>query len=351
MGGLRAEALGKVFADGTRALEGVSFEAEPGRVLGLLGPSGCGKSTLLRIVAGLESATEGRLFLDGERFDERPPGARGVGFVFQNYALYPHLDVRRNLSLALEVQGLGEEEIAARVRDTAARLGLEGLLERRPRQLSGGQQQRVALGRALARRPRLFLMDEPLSNLDALLRESMRSELKALFRSLDAIVLYVTHDQAEALSLADEVLVLRDGQVRQRAAPLDLYRRPADLFTASFVGSPRMTLWHGAREGAELVVGRARVPIPPAVSGGDLWVGMRPEDVEVLDAPASGAWPARVVVAEPTGDRILLTLDVAGQSLRALAAARAWPEDVYLRVQDARLHWFDAGSTKRVEPR
>ncbi|HET9317191.1 MAG TPA: ABC transporter ATP-binding protein [Vicinamibacteria bacterium] len=347
---LRAEGIGKVFPDGTRALSDVSFVAEPGRVLGLLGPSGCGKSTLLRIVAGLEEASEGRLLLDGERFDERPPGARGVGFVFQSYALYPHLSVRRNLSLALEVQGLPAEEVGARVRDTAARLGLESLLDRRPRQLSGGQQQRVALGRALARRPRLFLMDEPLSNLDALLREGMRSELKAMFRSLDAIVLYVTHDQAEALGLADEVLVLHDGLVRQRAAPLELYRRPADVFTAGFVGSPRMTLWRGARHGADLVVGRVRVPVPAGIAGLDLWVGARPEDVEVRDAATPDSWPARVAVGEPTGDRILLTLDVAGQSLRALAAPRAWPEDVHVRIDPAKRHWFDGSTGLRVEP-
>jgi len=350
MGALRAEGITKVFDDGTRALDGVSFVAEPGRVLGLLGPSGCGKSTLLRIVAGLETATEGRLLLDGARFDDRPAGERGVGFVFQNYALYPHLSVRRNLSLALEVARLPRPEIEERVRDTARRLGIEALLERRPRQLSGGQQQRVALGRALARRPRLFLMDEPLSNLDALLRESTRSELKGLFRSLDAIVLYVTHDQAEALSLADEILVLKDGLVRQRAAPLELYQRPADVFTASFVGSPRMALWRGAREDGRLAVGDLRVPIPEGVQGADLWVGMRPEDVEVLDGPSPDAWEARLDVAEPTGDRVLLTLDVAGQVLRALTTFRSLPERLHVRVPAAKRHWFDGVTQRRIDP-
>jgi multiple sugar transport system ATP-binding protein len=326
----------------------VSFAAQPGRVLGLLGPSGCGKSTLLRIVAGLETATEGRLSLDGERFDDRAPGERGVGFVFQNYALYPHLSVRRNLSLALEVQRLSADAIDARVLETAQRLGLEPLLDRRPRQLSGGQQQRVALGRALARRPRLFLMDEPLSNLDALLREGMRSELKALFRSLDAIVLYVTHDQAEALSLADEVMVLKDGCVRQQAPPLELYRRPADVFTATFVGSPRMTLWRGERRDGDLAVGQVRVPIPPGVAGDDLWVGMRPEDVEVLDQPSADAWPAHIRTVEPTGDRVLLTLDAAGQALRALAPARSWPEQVHVRIAEGRRHWFDGPTERRI---
>jgi multiple sugar transport system ATP-binding protein len=349
MAELRADGIGKTFADGTRALSDVSFTARSGQVLGLLGPSGCGKSTLLRVVAGLEEATAGTLTLDGERFDRRPPGERGIGFVFQNYALYPHLSVRRNLSLALEVQGLGRDEIEARVRDTAQRLGIDSLLDRRPRQLSGGQQQRVALGRALARRPRLFLMDEPLSNLDALLRESMRSELKALFRSLDAIVLYVTHDQAEALGLADEVLVLKDGVIRQRAAPLDLYRRPADAFTATFVGSPRMTLWTGVREADDFAVGRVRLRVPSGLPGRDLQLGLRPEDVEVLDAPASDAWPARIRVAEPMGDRVLLTLDVMGETLRALVPAREWAGDVHVRAPASRQHWFDGRTGKRIE--
>jgi multiple sugar transport system ATP-binding protein len=349
MGGLRAEGLTKVFADGTRALDDVSFAAEPGRVLALLGPSGCGKSTLLRIVAGLETATRGSLSLDGQPFDGLPAGARGVGFVFQNYALYPHLSVRRNLSLALEVQRLPGAEIESRVQDVAGRLGLLPLLERRPRQLSGGQQQRVALGRALVRRPRLFLMDEPLSNLDALLREGMRSELKALFRSVDAIVLYVTHDQAEAMGLADEVMVLKDGVVRQRAAPLELYRRPADVFTATFVGSPRMTVWRGVREGESLAVGGLRVPVPPGVEGRELMLGLRPEDVQVLDVAAPDAWSARVEVVEPSGDRALVTLDVAGQRLRALVPPpREGLVDAYVHVPPEKRHWFDAVTEKRV---
>jgi ABC-type sugar transport system ATPase subunit len=348
MPGLQAQGITKVFADGTRALSEVSFTAERGHVLALLGPSGCGKSTLLRIVAGLESATAGRLTLDGAPFDTVAPGDRGVGFVFQDYALYPHLSVRRNLSLALEVQRVPAPEIDARVRDTAARLGIDSLLDRRPRQLSGGQRQRVALGRALARRPRLFLMDEPLSNLDALLREGMRSELKGLFRSLDAIVLYVTHDQAEAMALADEVLVLKDGMVRQRAAPLDVYRRPADVFTATFVGSPRMTTWRGARENGALAVGELRVPIPGGVDTRELVVGVRPEDVTLVDAAAPDAWPARVEVVEPTGDRMLVTLDASGQRLRALVPARELGGTIFVRIPHDRYHWFDAATGRRV---
>jgi len=220
---LEARGLTKVFPNGAKALDDVSFDVAPGRVLTLLGPSGCGKSTILRIVAGLEEATSGSVSLDGEPLDGVPPGARDVGFVFQNYALYPHLSVARNFSLALEARRLPRDEIASRVVETARLLGLEKLLDRRPGQLSGGQQQRVALGRALARRPRVYLMDEPLSNLDALLREEMRRELKALFDRVGKTVLYVTHDQSEAMSLSDEVIVLVAGRVRQAALPLDLY--------------------------------------------------------------------------------------------------------------------------------
>ena len=351
MGELRGEGLVKVFPGGKRGLDGVSFVARPGRVLTLLGPSGCGKSTLLRIVAGLERATEGRLLLDGEPLDDVTPGARDVGFVFQSYALYPHLTVAGNLSLALRVRRVPAAVIDSRVRETAELLGIAELLGRRPAQLSGGQQQRVALGRALVRRPRLYLMDEPLSNLDALLRESMRSELKALFRRLGATVLYVTHDQAEAMSLSDEVLVLKDGRVRQHAPPLELYARPADVFTATFVGSPRINLWRGPCEGGALRAEGVSVPLPARLAcGRTAWVGVRPEDVELAPEPRPGAWEARIEIVEAMGDRVQLGLRVGGESLRALTPARDWPERVWVRVEPERLHWFDGETEKRLEP-
>jgi ABC-type sugar transport system ATPase subunit len=350
-GGLRGEGITKIFADGTRALDGVSFVARAGRVLTLLGPSGCGKSTLLRIVAGLDSATEGSLTLDGLPFDRVPAGARDVGFVFQNYALYPHLTVFRNLSLSLEARRRSREEIRARVEETARQLRIEALLDRRPAQLSGGQQQRVALGRALIRRPRLYLMDEPLSNLDALLREETRSELKALFARLGGIVLYVTHDQGEAMSLADELLVLRSGRVLQCAPPAEVYSRPADLFTATFVGSPRMSLWRGRREGGAFVGRGVSVSVPERLTArGGLWLGVRPEDVEVSESPAGEGWEARLELSEPTGDRTLLTLRVGEESLRALVPARGWSERLWVRLAAERLHWFDAETERRLEP-
>ena len=351
MGELRGEDVTKEFPGGTRALDGVSFTARTGRVLTLLGPSGCGKSTLLRIVAGLENASSGRLLLDGQPIDDVPAGRREVGFVFQNYALYPHLTVEGNLSLALRVRGVPRDEIASRVRETADMLGIGALLQRRPGQLSGGQQQRVALGRALVKRPRLYLLDEPLSNLDALLREGMRSELKALFRRLAATVIYVTHDQAEAMSLSDEVLVLKEGRVRQCAPPLAVYARPADLFTATFVGSPRMSVWRTEWSDGALKARGVTVPVPAGLPKREaLWAGMRPEDVRVESSPDSGGWEAQVELAEPTGDRVLLTLRAGGETVRALAPPGEWPERVWASVPPDRIHFFDAATEERLEP-
>jgi multiple sugar transport system ATP-binding protein len=351
MSELVADGITKSFG-GAPVLQDVSFVARPGRVLTLLGPSGCGKSTLLRIVAGLETATRGSLRLDGRALDALPPGQRDVGFVFQNYALYPHLTVARNLSLALEARRLPKDEIERRVRESARLLEIEDLLGRKPAQLSGGQQQRVALGRALSRRPALYLMDEPLSNLDALLRESMRAELKALFRRLDATVLYVTHDQAEAMSLSDEVLVLRRGRPLQLAPPLEIYARPADLFTATFVGSPTMTIWRGQIRGGVFEASSIRILLPPDLpipSHGRLCAGVRPEEVEVSRDAVPGGWSAERILLEPTGDRVLLTLRVGDQTLRAYAPAIPWPESVFVKLDPLRCHWFDAETEKRLE--
>jgi ABC-type sugar transport system ATPase subunit len=350
MAELRGHELTKVFADGTRALDGVSFVAQPGRVLTLLGPSGCGKSTLLRIVAGLEQPSSGTLELGGERLDTVPAGQRGVGLVFQNYALYPHLTVEGNLSLALEARRVPRGEIVARVRETAELLGIADLLPRRPGQLSGGQQQRVALGRALVRRPRLYLMDEPLSNLDALLREGMRAELKSLFARVGATVIYVTHDQTEAMSLSDDLIVLRSGRVEQVGSPLDVYRRPATAFVATFVGSPRMTLWQGFREGGRLMCRGASVALPDhLVVAGEICVGIRPEDVELSTTPLEGGWQARRTLSEPLGSKALITLGVGEEVARALAEPVDWPDTIWMRWPQQRLHWFDARTGRRLD--
>jgi ABC-type sugar transport system ATPase subunit len=350
-GTLRGETITKVFEGGTRALDGVTFSADAGRVLTLLGPSGCGKSTLLRIVAGLETATSGSLTLDGVSLADVPAGRRDVGFVFQNYALYPHLSVERNLSLALETRKVPRAEISSRVGETAKLLGLGKLLDRRPRQLSGGEQQRVALGRALVKQPRIYLMDEPLSNLDALLREGMRSELRALFSRLGATVLYVTHDQGEALALSDEVLVMKDGKALQSGAPLDLYRRPADLFTATFVGSPRITVWRGRAEDGVFAGRGVRLSLPEGIAETEVCVGIRPEDVETMVDASDGSFDGVVTLVEHAGDRDLVSLRVGDETLRALSAPRDWPERLRVRVAKDRLHVFSAATEKRLDPK
>jgi ABC-type sugar transport system ATPase subunit len=351
MSELRAYDISKTFPGGHRALDGVSIAARPGRVLTLLGPSGCGKTTLLRIVAGLEEPDTGRLELDGRSLLGVPPGARDVGFVFQNYALYPHLTVEGNLGLALEARGMPRPERMQRVRETAALLGIGGLLHRKPAQLSGGQQQRVALGRALVRRPRLHLLDEPLSNLDAQLRETMRAELRLLFRRMEATVIYVTHDQAEALSLSDEVAVMRDGRVLQCAPPLEVYARPASLFVATFVGSPRMTVWRGERDGDTLRTEGPALPWPAGLeTGREVFAGIRPEDVEVSAGTLPGGFEAEVTLAEPMGARTLLTLRAGDAPARAMVEPGAWAGRVSVRWLPERIHWFDAGTEQRLTP-
>ncbi|MGE5346737.1 MAG: ABC transporter ATP-binding protein [Acidithiobacillales bacterium] len=351
-GGLRAERIGKVFGDGTRALGEISFELLPGEILTLLGPSGCGKSTLLRIVAGLDPQTEGTLTLDGRPLDSVPPGLRDVGFVFQNYALYPHMTVRKNLGLGLSARGASRPEVERRVHETAALLGIETLLGRYPRQLSGGQQQRVALGRALVRRPKLLLLDEPLSNLDAQLRESMRGELKSLFRSIGATVLYVTHDQAEALSLADRLVVLETGRIRQMAPPLEVYAHPADLFVATFVGSPRMSILEGRREGDRIsfdgTPAALELAAPPEIpEEGAALLGVRPEDLELAPDADPGSREAELELAEPLGASVLLTLRVGGCRLRSLAPAIP-SGPVRILWPPRRVHFFDGRTRRRV---
>jgi ABC-type sugar transport system ATPase subunit len=349
--GLVARGIVKIFPPHTRALDEVSFAAPPGRVVALLGPSGCGKTTLLRIVAGLEQQSSGTLTMDGESFDPIPPEKRDVGFVFQNYALYPHLNVAENLGLALRTRGVPAGERDARVKKTAEQLGLVRLLDRKPAALSGGQQQRVALGRALVKRPRLYLFDEPLSNLDASLRDSMRGELKALFRTVEAPVLYVTHDQSEAMSLADDVILLCEGRVEQSSPPHELYQVPGSLFVATFVGSPRMNVWHAQSLDSALDGEGLRALAPPGMPEEKEWdVCIRPEDVEVMTARAQGSWPAEVMIAEPLGGRELLTLRVGRFEFRALSDPVEGASSVWVRWPATKLHWFSGSGGRRFQP-
>ncbi|MDR0224846.1 MAG: ABC transporter ATP-binding protein [Burkholderiaceae bacterium] len=300
---------------GTVALQALDLRIEPGSFCVLLGPSGCGKSTTLRIIAGLEAATSGRVRIDGRDVTHLPPSERGISMVFQNYALFPHLSVAENLGFGLAVRKLPRAEARERVQQTAAMLGLEPLLARRPGQLSGGQQQRVALGRALVARARVCLMDEPLSNLDAQLRQEMRLELRELQQRLGLTVVYVTHDQAEAMGMADQVVLLNQGRVEQCAAPHEIYARPATTFAARFIGTPAMNL---ARLEGACIAGSATPATPQQdCPAGARWLGLRPED---LGLAATGAGPAAVVESlEYLGADLVLRCRVGSEQLMVRA--------------------------------
>ncbi len=287
MASLSLKAITKQFGD-IMALSGVDLDVKDGEFCVLLGPSGCGKSTLLNIIAGLISQDEGSVLLDSQPVDRLSPRERDVAMVFQGYALYPHMTVSQNLSFGLRMRGVPKPEIYTRVLETARLLRIEDLMDRKPRELSGGQRQRVAMGRALVRQAKLFLLDEPLSNLDARLRSSVRLELKRLHRQFKGTILYVTHDQVEAMTLGDKVVVMRDGRVRQIDRPETIYARPADTFVATFIGSPEMNLYKGRLvskdgrshfQGASFSLDLGNVQLN--IEEGEVELGVRPEDIEI----------------------------------------------------------------------
>jgi ABC-type sugar transport system ATPase subunit len=327
----------------TRVLSPITLTVESGELLVLLGPSGCGKSTLLRIVAGLVPASAGELRLDGRRIDELEPRERNVAMVFQNYALYPHMTVERNLAFPLVIEGVEKREIARRTADTARLLGLEGLLSRKPGNLSGGQMQRVALGRALIREPRLFLFDEPLSNLDAKLRDELRHEIGELHRRLGITTLYVTHDQVEAMTLGHRVAVLESGRLHQVAEPARVFSEPATTFVAGFLGSPPMNLLRGPVAGSAFDLAGSRIEGAP-VETGEVVLGVRPHEVE-LRAAGTGAFDAVVSSAERLGHQTLVRLLVGSHELiasRPGMLAVSAGERVGVALPREALRWFRA---------
>ena len=289
MGSLKIENVKKAFGP-VEVLKGINLEVTDGEFVVFVGPSGCGKSTLLRVIAGLEDSTSGRVVIDGEDVSATPPAKRGIAMVFQTYALYPHLTVKNNMGLGLKQAGTPATEIERRIGIASSMLSLEPYLERRPAELSGGQRQRVAIGRAVVREPKLFLFDEPLSNLDAALRVNTRLEIAQLHRRLKATMVYVTHDQVEAMTLADKIVVLNAGKIEQIGGPMELYNSPANEFVAGFIGSPKMNFVDGARLGETAKT-----------------IGVRPEHLTV--DPKSGAWKGTVVHAEHLGADTNLYLD------------------------------------------
>ena len=340
-------------------MKDISFDAADGEFCILLGPSGCGKSTVLRLVAGLETPSAGEILIGGERVDALPPQKRDIAFVFQNYALYPHMTVSDNLAFSLRLRGMPSDEINAKVRDAARLLEIDNLLERRPQMLSGGQRQRVALGRAIVRQPKIFLFDEPLSNLDAALRSSMRVELARLHRRLRATIVYVTHDQAEALTLGEKIIVLDRGAIQQIGTAADIYHKPANVMVARFVGSPQMNLFSGEVDdnGTALRCGSLRLDLarllqnPLArLAGRALTVGVRPEDLEVT-ADNQGWISGEIDLIEDLGSDRFLHVNCAGVDVMARDSRQraVRPGDrVGLDVGAEAVHLFLDG--KRIEP-
>ena len=355
MASVTIQSVKKSFGD-TAILHGVDIEISDGSFTVLVGPSGCGKSTLLRMIAGLEQVSDGEIRIGARRVNELQPKERDIAMVFQNYALYPHMTVRENMAFSLALAKQSKADIDTKVGRAAEILALIPLLDRYPRQLSGGQRQRVAMGRAIVRDPQVFLFDEPLSNLDAKLRVAMRSEIKELHQRLKTTSIYVTHDQIEAMTMGDKIVVMRDGRIEQPGSPLDLYDRPANQFVAGFIGSPSMNFMPGTlrRSGAaaHVELGDGTRLEAPAHSGGvdgqPVVFGTRPEHLTLTDAGGIGA---KVVVMEPTGMDTFVICRHGGVELSAVFRERhafAPGSTVHLLPDPQRAHLFDASSGQRL---
>ncbi|HEX5960496.1 MAG TPA: sn-glycerol-3-phosphate ABC transporter ATP-binding protein UgpC [Rhodanobacteraceae bacterium] len=365
MASVRLDKVRKVYDNGKVAVAGASFTVADGELLVLVGPSGCGKTTLLRALAGLETVTSGSIEIDGRVVNELAPRQRDIAMVFQNYALYPHMTVAGNLAFGLKLRGHPRAEIEQRIANAARTLGLEGLLDARPRRLSGGQRQRVALGRALVREPKVFLLDEPLSNLDAKLRVAMRVEIARLHQRLHATMVYVTHDQIEAMTLGQRIVVLNEGGIQQVDTPMNLYEKPANLFVAGFLGSPAMNFFRGRlrddasaldMDGAVLpLAGRWPAGLPPdSLRGRELVLGLRPEHLQCASAdtpPSLARFDALLEVTEPVGNEVFLNLRMGTLGLVARVPPQALPAHgatLQLAFDPAHLHAFEAASSLRI---
>ena len=336
MGQVQFEGLRKSFGD-VVVLQGLNLEIKNGEFIVFVGPSGCGKSTLLRCIAGLEEITEGQLLIDGKVVNEVPPSKRSIAMVFQSYALYPHMTVAENMAFSLKLAGVAKDEIAKAVKLAARILQIEPLLDRKPKTLSGGQRQRVAIGRAIVRKPEVFLFDEPLSNLDAALRVKMRVELARLHAELKTTMIYVTHDQVEAMTLANRIVVMNQGRLEQVGAPLELYHHPANLFVAGFIGSPSMnflpcTLVGSGTSGARIKLrdgteAETRVETGTLAVGSKLTLGIRPEWLVASPGPGASGTPGTVQVAEHLGD--LTFLYVLAPAAPAVLTVKCPPENSF----------------------
>ncbi|AUG52138.1 ABC transporter ATP-binding protein [Thalassospira marina] len=342
-------------------LHGINLDIRDGEFIVLVGPSGCGKSTLLRMIAGLEEITSGDISIGGTVVNDLQPKDRDIAMVFQSYALYPHMSVAENMSYALNLRKTAKEKVASAIENVAGILGLNALLERRPKALSGGQRQRVAMGRAIVRQPQAFLFDEPLSNLDARLREQMRTEIRKLHRRLGATSVYVTHDQIEAMTMADRIVAMYDGIVQQVGSPLEIYDRPANIFVASFIGSPAMNFLEGiyqtdATNAAITLEDGTIIPVLPsaqAMSGQKITLGARPEHIDIVEDGSSPSVTATVELIEPMGLSTLVHVTLAGKPVKIFTLARpdlAIGGTVQIAFNMDKAHIFDRESELRLPP-
>ena len=340
--------------DQTEVIHGVDLKVESGKFLVLVGPSGCGKSTLLRIIAGLERITSGEILIDGNEVSNIPASERGLAMVFQSYALYPHMSVFKNMAFALENLKIDKKTIEEKVNSAAKLLQIEEYLQRKPKALSGGQRQRVAMGRAIVRDPQVFLFDEPLSNLDAKLRVQMRAEIRELQQRLNSTTIYVTHDQIEAMTMADKIVVMKDGYIEQIGSPLEVYDKPANTFVASFIGSPAMNMIEGIVEiknnSFKLQVAETKIDLPnikELENGQKIIVGIRPEYL----IPSKNGIPAKIAVVEPTGSETHLLLRANDQDLTCVIRERqdfSPGQDVKLTAEKKSIHIFNYENKLRI---
>jgi multiple sugar transport system ATP-binding protein len=360
MAKVQLQGVRKVYDNGQVAVQGATFEVADGELMVLVGPSGCGKSTLLRMVAGLEEISGGTLTIGDRVVNDVAPKDRDIAMVFQSYALYPHMTVAENLAFGLKLRGHDKATIAKRVNDAAQTLGLTDMLDKLPKAMSGGQRQRVALGRALVREPAVFLLDEPLSNLDAKLRHSVRTEIAQLHRKLGTTMIYVTHDQVEAMTLGQRIVVLKDGIIQQIDTPMALYDRPANLFVAGFLGSPAMNVLRGTlqRDADSVVVEQADLRAPLGAAAVDAaWVGraiavgVRPEHLQPATAQDAHGFEATIDGIEPVGNEIFVNMSRGGQALVMRVAPQALPavgESIRVTIDPKGLHFFDAETGERL---
>lgn len=350
MAGVVLKHLDKRYANGFHAVRDVNLEIADGEFVVLVGPSGCGKSTTLRMIAGLEEATSGEIYIGDRRVNDVQPGDRDIAMVFQNYALYPHMSVYQNMAFGLKMRHTPRKEIERRVREAAQILSIEGLLERRPRELSGGQRQRVALGRAIVREPKVFLFDEPLSNLDAKLRVQMRAEIARLHRRLATTIIYVTHDQVEAMTLGERIVLMDQGMVQQVGTPMEIYRRPANRFVASFIGSPPMNFIPGQMQNGRFRFDHGELEIGGVTAEGSAVLGVRPEDL----VPSTNGSPLGNVtldVVENLGHETIVHFSLAGAEhvARLPADAHVKPGDqLSLAIRSGAYHLFSADDGRRL---